>query len=237
MAKDLNARLEANIRAGLKNMVTTVYFGECLNLAEAMAAPWQDETRPRLDRSAWEPLLETVVSVQAAQVGHDMAALSRNRCQSEVEELFLMAVMAVGAIRHHEIVYPWPYKNLGPRCCASPSRRVFPETLFICPQHVVGRMHVDFLLTFAFETYEPTPAGERGERLWSEVRLVVECDGHDFHEKTKEQARKDKKRDRELQKLGFRLFRYTGSEVWADPIAVATEALDTLRQMSVESVR
>ena len=31
----------------------------------------------------------------------------------------------------------------------------------------------------------------------------MECDGHDFHERTKEQASSDKKRDRSLQAAGF----------------------------------
>ncbi len=54
--------------------------------------------------------------------------------------------------------------------------------------------------------------------------LILECDGHDFHEKTKEQAAKDKRRDRELQHLGYRVFRFTGSEIHNDAIACAIEA-------------
>src|SRR5262245_34455764 len=43
------------------------------------------------------------------------------------------------------------------------------------------------------------------------IRIVVECDGHDYHEKTKWQASRDKRRDRILQRLGYRVFRFTGS--------------------------
>ncbi len=46
------------------------------------------------------------------------------------------------------------------------------------------------------------------------VPYVIECDGHDFHERTKEQAQRDKKRDRELQAAGYKVFRFTGSEIW-----------------------
>ena|SRR3990167_5083914 len=49
------------------------------------------------------------------------------------------------------------------------------------------------------------------------LKIVVECDGHDFHEKTKEQARRDKSRDRELVKLGFTILHYTGSEIYNNP--------------------
>ena len=46
--------------------------------------------------------------------------------------------------------------------------------------------------------------------------IAVECDGHEFHEKTKQQAARDKARDRD---------RFTGSEIWKDPGACADEVL------------
>lgn len=47
-----------------------------------------------------------------------------------------------------------------------------------------------------------------------EVNVVVECDGHDFHEKTKEQAARDKARDRDMQAAGYLVLRFTGSEIY-----------------------
>ena len=53
----------------------------------------------------------------------------------------------------------------------------------------------------------------------SPIVIGVECDGHDFHEKTKEQAARDKRRDRALVLGGLRaVFRFTGSEVWNHPM-------------------
>lgn len=69
--------------------------------------------------------------------------------------------------------------------------------MLIEPQKQIGSYLVDFLVTFMGE------------------QLVIECDGHDFHERTKEQAQKDKLRDRTLQRLGFKVFRFTGSELWS----------------------
>jgi len=57
------------------------------------------------------------------------------------------------------------------------------------------------------------------------VRIVLECDGHDFHERTKEQASRDKKRDREMQQMGFTVFRYSGSDIFRDPFKAAKEAV------------
>ncbi|MGG3012260.1 hypothetical protein ABEO98_22600 [Brevibacillus parabrevis] len=39
--------------------------------------------------------------------------------------------------------------------------------------------------------------------------FAIECDGHEFHEKTKEQAARDKQRDRDLQSMGYRALRCT----------------------------
>lgn len=54
---------------------------------------------------------------------------------------------------------------------------------------------------------------------------VIECDGHDFHERTKKQAEHDKKRDRFLQAEGFPVLRLTGSEIWRDPMRTAWNVL------------
>lgn len=53
--------------------------------------------------------------------------------------------------------------------------------------------------------------------------LVIECDGHDFHERTKEQAARDRKRDRDMTGSGYRVIRFTGSEIWRNPWDCAFE--------------
>lgn len=57
-------------------------------------------------------------------------------------------------------------------------------------------------------------------------RLVVECDGHNFHERTKEQAAKDRARDRWLTSKDYDVFRFTGSELWRNPMACAEQVTD-----------
>ncbi len=77
-------------------------------------------------------------------------------------------------------------------------------------QQRIGKYVVDFLVNDWTNT---------------KPQIVVECDGHDFHERTKEQAQHDKKRDRELQALGFKVYRFTGSEIWKTRGRCVTEAL------------
>jgi len=63
--------------------------------------------------------------------------------------------------------------------------------------------------------------------------LLIEVDGHDFHEKTKVQARRDKSRDRRLTGMGGSILRFTGSEVWHDAEGCAYECV----QLAVEKQR
>lgn len=92
---------------------------------------------------------------------------------------------------------------------------------WILPQETVGKHRVDFLLWIQQD--------DRG------AGLIVECDGHEFHEKTKEQAARDKKRDRELLAAGFPVMRFTGSEIYRDPVGcveqVHAPALKCLEQV------
>lgn len=57
-------------------------------------------------------------------------------------------------------------------------------------------------------------------------KVVVECDGHNFHEKTREQAARDKKRDRDMQKQGYIVMRFTGSEIWTSAENCAREVFN-----------
>jgi hypothetical protein len=57
---------------------------------------------------------------------------------------------------------------------------------------------------------------------------VIECDGFEFHDVTKEQACYDRKRDRYLQSLGMPVLRFAGSEIWTDVFACAGAILSFL---------
>lgn len=49
------------------------------------------------------------------------------------------------------------------------------------------------------------------------MTVFIECDGHDFHERTKSQAERDRRKDREIQAAGIPIFRFTGSEIYRNP--------------------
>lgn len=74
------------------------------------------------------------------------------------------------------------------------------------PQVVVGQYRVDLVLS--------------GDGF----KVAIECDGHDFHEKTKHQAARDKFRDRFLTASGYTVLRFTGSEIWNAPLTCGLDA-------------
>lgn len=53
--------------------------------------------------------------------------------------------------------------------------------------------------------------------------VFVECDGHDFHERTKEQAANDREKDRKVQSAGIPILRFTGSQLNQDPVGCGFE--------------
>lgn len=59
-------------------------------------------------------------------------------------------------------------------------------------------------------------------------RLIVECDGHEWHDRTKQQAAYDRARDRELLVLKFVTVRFTGSEIYHSPERCARDAYSCL---------
>lgn len=53
--------------------------------------------------------------------------------------------------------------------------------------------------------------------------VLVECDSQEWHERTEEERRYEKARDRYLAKKGFTVFRYTGKEILENPVKIAEE--------------
>lgn len=62
--------------------------------------------------------------------------------------------------------------------------------------------------------------------------LAVECDGHNFHERTKEQAARDRSRDRVLVEAGVPVIRFTGSEIYGHPQHCADEVVNHLAALN-----
>jgi hypothetical protein len=85
----------------------------------------------------------------------------------------------------------------------------------------------DFILQIskpAPPNYKPTPESIKARTF----HFIIEADGHDFHEKTKEQAKRDKIRDRHLIQEGYTILHFTGSEIWNDSDGVMKEIINQI---------
>jgi very-short-patch-repair endonuclease len=84
------------------------------------------------------------------------------------------------------------------------ARKFIPD---IKPQEWVGKYRVDFLI--------------------NDKKVVVELDGHEYH-KTKNQRTGDAERQRYLQKNGYKVVRFTGTEIHKDVGGCVTEVMELL---------
>ena len=164
-----------------------------------MAMGEDEELAERLFRSYAAKVLEDVV---------DKTIRMESFCESPIERLLMVALVCCEYGRYDVHWYgrpddPSKQNILGPKAFDGVHAYLQPQ---------VGSYRVDFAV---IDTE-------------SNTRIVIECDGHEFHERTKEQATRDKKRDRDLQLLEFRVLRFTGSEIWKDAEKCAGEVFDAL---------
>jgi very-short-patch-repair endonuclease len=104
----------------------------------------------------------------------------------------------------------WPYLD-------TPGGPAAATMLLVRPQAEMKDRRTDFLI-------HALDWRDMEDLKWR--RLIVECDGHDFHERTKEQVKRDRSRDRKAIMEGFDCFRFTGSEIWNDPWGCAEQITD-----------
>lgn len=136
-------------------------------------------------------------------------------CQSPIEELFLATFddQRFAVSWERAFILDFPVEGLpagaGNKCAQTESGGLY-------MQYPVGKYRVDFALMC------------HGE---DQPGIAIELDGHAFHERTKEQAQRDKSRDRVIQADGWHMLRFTGSEVWSDPAKCVSEVLSVGKRM------
>lgn len=54
-------------------------------------------------------------------------------------------------------------------------------------------------------------------------KLAIECDGYEFHQKTKEQVEKDNEREFDLKMLGYDVLRFSGTQIYNNPLKCAED--------------
>jgi very-short-patch-repair endonuclease len=131
------------------------------------------------------------------------------RCESPIEKTLAHALAKSG---FYPMATPYRFEDLRARVTASDG-----AVLFLWSQEPMLRYRVDFLLV----SYNAATDHCR--------RLVVECDGHDYHTPFAAQ-RRDEARDRELRPHVFGIIHLSGAEIMRNPAAIAGRLVTMLVQ-------
>lgn len=102
------------------------------------------------------------------------------------------------------------------------------EEYFLFPQQSItinGKTYiVDFL--FEFDQYVNPFKIERP--------LIIECDGYEFHNANKEQVAKDNERDYALKMAGYDVIRFSGSQIYRNPLKCAEDTYKYIKSLIKE---
>jgi len=166
-----------------------------------------------------------------------------SHCESPIEELFLLGLLAGRSVDEETpetlVSERLPWERLNDRLRWEAARA------WILRQHrldtTVAGIYADADIWFDHSTGDwKSPlilpqchVSTGGVRyrvdfalICQSVKVAIELDGHDFHERTKQQAKRDKSRDRALSREGWNVVRYTGSEVYEDVHACIDDVLE-----------
>ena len=113
-----------------------------------------------------------------------------DKCESPIEELFALALHTNDIINEIWLLF---HEYFGEEC-----------EVVLTKQHLIDKYRVDFFIQIM----------KKGQ---TETAYIIELDGHDFHEKTKEQVKRRNERDRFFASNGMTVIRFSGSEVYNNP--------------------
>lgn len=108
--------------------------------------------------------------------------------------------------------------------------------IFMWPQAQIESYRADFLFVGRCGRDGSIDIGGKGRDDDIVIRLVVECDGHEFHDASKERAQYDRQRDRYMLTKGYRVLRFTGAELKRDAATCVQEIFHSMTVLQNERV-
>lgn len=132
--------------------------------------------------------------------------------ESPIEHALIVAFSGL-CHRYGESAYVQPPSSPTDWLSILPSSQPRDPWIVVEPQKKLRDYRVDFLVSFNVGLPEPDKPVIK--------TVVVECDGHDFHDRTPEQASRDRARDRAIQASGIPVLRFTGTDINRNPMKCA----------------
>ena len=122
--------------------------------------------------------------------------------------------------------------ELGLEICESPIEKIFllafeivqkykKTCFFINSQVEIEGTKKDYIADFVIEYDEICNPDFK-----KDFALIIECDGYNFHQKTKKQVEYDNNREYDLKMAGYQIIRFSGSEIYQKPIQCALKVFE-----------
>lgn len=131
-------------------------------------------------------------------------------CQSPIEEIFIFA--------YDLLIASKPF----PEC----------EELQFEPQKEIYVGNKKYIADFYLEIKQE----DEWIKTDGNIKLIVECDGHEFHEKTKEQVERRNQRDMDFKMAGYDVIHFSGSQLYKDAMGCANQVYTYIKTKTGEIV-
>lgn len=98
------------------------------------------------------------------------------------------------------------------------------KQIYLFPQKKVSCNKKTYYIDFVFEADDYL-----SYLVWDgniknkDFKLAIECDGYDFHQKTKEQIQHDNEREYDLKMAGYEILRFSGTQIYNNPLKCAED--------------
>lgn len=98
------------------------------------------------------------------------------------------------------------------------------QKIFLFPQKEVDCNGKKYYLDFEFNAEDYLTYLTFGEEIENKnFKLDIECDGYEFHQKTKEQVQHDNEREYDLKIAGYEVLRFSGTQIFNNPLKCAED--------------
>ena len=96
--------------------------------------------------------------------------------------------------------------------------------IYLFPQHEVICGNKKYYIDFTFLADDYLTHLIFSDKLKNNnFKLAIECDGYEFHQKTKEQVQKDNEREYDLKMAGYEVLRFSGTQIYNNPLKCAED--------------
>lgn len=131
---------------------------------------------------------------------HEIVGFYYDDCHSPIEKIFNMAFDTIVFSRGDTIPF-----------------------LSLMPQANISVNNENFRADFLFDSEDVSDGNFTCE---NNIKLVIECDGHEYHHATKEQVKRDNIRSIALKKAGYDIIRFSGTQLYQEPFKCADDTID-----------